>query len=115
MLVGHEDMVGDEIDAQAEEDLVRGEAIALPLAFIALIVVFGGFLAAFLPLGLALVSVAGAIILLAAATATGDIAVYSINVVTMFGIGVGIDYGLIVVSRFREELVAAFGPRLPSM
>ena len=103
MLVGHEDMVGDEIDAQAEEDLVRGETIALPLAFVALVVVFGGLLAAVLPLALALASVAGAIILLALATATGDVAVYSINVVTMFGIGLGIDYGLIVISRFREE------------
>ena len=103
VLVGHEDMAGDEIDAQAEEDLVRGEMIALPLAFIALVVVFGGLLAATLPLALALASVAGAIILLALATTTGDLAVYSINVVTMFGIGLGIDYGLIVISRFREE------------
>jgi putative drug exporter of the RND superfamily len=46
---------------------------------------------------------AGALIVLAGATITGDVAVYSINVVTMFGIGVGIDYGLLVVSRFREE------------
>jgi putative drug exporter of the RND superfamily len=103
VLVGHEDMVDDEIEAQAEADLVRAETIAMPVAFIALIVVFGGLLAAVLPLALALASVAGALIILAAATVTGDVAVYSINVVTMFGIGVGIDYGLVVVSRFREE------------
>ena len=66
VLVGHEDMVGDEIDAQAEEDLVRGETIAMPLAFVALVVVFGGLLAAVLPLALALASVAGALIVLAA-------------------------------------------------
>jgi putative drug exporter of the RND superfamily len=103
VLVGHEDTADDEIEAQAEADLVRAETFALPLALIALIVVFGGLLAAILPLGLAFASMAGALIVLAAATITGDVAVYSINVVTMFGIGVGIDYGLLVVSRFREE------------
>ena len=66
MLVGHEDMVDDEIDAQAEEDLVRGETIAMPLAFVALVVVFGGLLAAILPLALALAGVAGALVVLAA-------------------------------------------------
>ena len=103
VLVGHEDTADDEIEAQAEADLIRAEMFALPLALLALIVVFGGLLAAILPLGLAVASMAGALIVLAAATITGDVAVYSINVVTMFGIGVGIDYGLLVVSRFREE------------
>ena len=59
VLVGHEDMVDDEIEAQAEADLVRAETIAMPVAFVALIVVFGGLLAAVLPLALALASVAG--------------------------------------------------------
>jgi RND superfamily putative drug exporter len=103
VLVGHEDTADDEIEAQAEADLGRAEMFALPLALIALIVVFGGLLAAVLPLGLAFASMAGALIVLAGSTVTGDVAVYSINVVTMFGIGVGIDYGLLVVSRFREE------------
>jgi putative drug exporter of the RND superfamily len=103
VLVGHEDMVDDEIEAQAEEDLARGEMVALPIAFAALVVVFGGVLAAALPLALAFVSVAGALLVLLVASATGDVAVYAINVVTMFGIGVGVDYGLVVVSRFREE------------
>jgi putative drug exporter of the RND superfamily len=103
VLVGHEDTADDEIEAQAEADLGRAEMFALPLALIALVVVFGGLLAAILPLGLAFASMAGALIVLAGATMTGDAAVYSINVVTMFGIGVGIDYGLLVVSRFREE------------
>ena len=103
VLVGHEDMVGDEIDAQAEADLVRGETIAMPLAFVALVVVFGGLLAAFLPVALALAGVAGALVVLTLAATVGDVAVYSINVVTMFGLGLGIDYGLIMISRYREE------------
>jgi RND superfamily putative drug exporter len=103
VLVAYEDIADDEIEAQAEADLARAETIAMPLAFIALIVVFGGVLAALLPLAVAFASVAGALIVLAIATVTGDVAVYAINVVTMFGIGVGIDYGLLVVNRFREE------------
>jgi putative drug exporter of the RND superfamily len=103
VLVGHEDMVGDEIDAQAEEDLTKGEAIALPLALAALIVVFGGLIAAVMPVALAVVSVIGALLVLTLATLTGDVAVYALNVVTMLGLGVGIDYGLVFVSRYREE------------
>ena len=94
VVVGNEDIVDDEIDAQAQEDLARGESIAMPVAFVALVVVFGGFLAATLPLTLALVSMAGALGVLYVATTMGDVAVYSINVVSMFGVGVGVDYGL---------------------
>ncbi len=103
MLVGHEDMVDDEISAQAEEDLTTGEAIALPLALAALVVVFGGLMAAVMPVALAVVSVIGALLVLALASLTGDVAVYALNVVTMLGLGVGIDYGLVFVSRYREE------------
>jgi putative drug exporter of the RND superfamily len=103
VLVGHEDIVDDEIDAQAEEDLTTGEAIALPLALAALVVVFGGVVAAVMPVALAVVSVIGALLVLTLATLTGDVAVYALNVVTMLGLGVGIDYGLVFVSRYREE------------
>lgn len=103
VLVGNESLADDEIDAQAKADLARGEIIALPLAFLALILTLGGLLAATLPLALAVVSMAGALVVLLIATAVGDVAVYALNVVTMFGVGVGVDYGLIFVSRFREE------------
>jgi RND superfamily putative drug exporter len=103
VLVGNEDTVDDEISEQAEKDLTRGEMIALPIAFVVMVIVFRGLLAAALPVLLSLVAVAGAFFVLLAATLFGDVVVYSINVVTMFGIGLGIDYGLLVVSRFREE------------
>ncbi|MDQ4071060.1 MAG: MMPL family transporter, partial [Actinomycetota bacterium] len=103
VLVGNENTVDDEIGEQAEKDLARGEMVALPVAFVVMVVVFGGLLAAALPVLLSLVAVAGAFLVLLAATLLGDVVVYSINVVTMFGIGLGIDYGLLVVSRFREE------------
>jgi RND superfamily putative drug exporter len=103
VLVGTEGLVDREIEDQAEQDLLRGEAIALPIAFVALVVVFSGVLAAVLPITLALASITGALIVLLFASAAGDVAAYAINVVTMFGIGLGIDYGLLLVSRFREE------------
>ena len=106
VLVGNEDMVDDEISAQAEQDLVRGEALALPVAFVAMVVLLGGVLAAGLPVLLSLASVGGAMLVLLGASAVGDVAVYSINVVTMFGIGLGIDYGLLIMGRFREERAA---------
>jgi RND superfamily putative drug exporter len=103
VLVGNEQMVDDEIGDQAEKDLTRGEMIALPIAFLVMVFVFRGLLAALVPVLLSLVAVAGALFVLLAASAFGDVVVYSINVVTMFGIGLGIDYGLLVLSRFREE------------
>jgi RND superfamily putative drug exporter len=59
-----------------------------------------------LPVALSLVSVSGALGLLLIASSVTDIAVYAINVVTMFGLGLGIDYGLLITSRFREERAA---------
>ncbi len=89
-----------------EEDLVRGESIALPIAFVAMVVVFGGVLAAGLPLVLALASVAGAMIVLFGASALTDVSVFALNVTTILGLGLGIDYGLLLVSRFPEERAA---------
>ena len=108
VLVGNEEMVDDELSEQAEEDLARGEMIALPIAFLVMVVVFGGIVAAGLPVLLSLASVGGALLVLLAASGIGDIAIYSINVVTMLGIGLGIDYGLLVVSRFREERAGGY-------
>ena len=100
-------MVDDEIDAQAEEDLLRGETIALPLAFVALVVVFGGLLAAVLPLALA----AGQRRRRARRArrwprppATSPCTRSTSSRCSASALG--IDYGLIVVSRFREERAA---------
>lgn len=87
----------------AERDLVRGEAIALPIAFVAMIFILGGLVAAGLPLLIAVVGVAASLMVLYGATMFTDVSVFAINVVTMFGIGLGIDYGLLVIGRFREE------------
>ena len=104
VLVGGEPIVLQEFSEQAEEDLLRGEAVALPVAFLAMIVIFGGLRAAGMPLAVAVASfLTGGIALLGATYVVDDISVFALNVISMFGIGLGIDYGLLMVSRFREE------------
>jgi len=85
-------------------DLQRAEIVALPLALILLLFVFGTVVAALVPLGvggLAVMSGVAGMYLLAHVT---NVSVYAQNVVTLIGLGVAIDYSLFVTSRFREEL-----------
>ena len=81
----------------------RGEAVALPIALVIMLVVFGGFIAAGIPLIGAGVSIAGALGALLGFTFLLDIDTTVVNVVTAVGLGLSIDYGLLIVSRFREE------------
>ncbi len=104
VLLGGETVVLQEFESQAEEDLRRGEAIALPIALLAMIVIFGGVRAAGMPLAIAGAGFLTSMVSLLAATYLLDsVSVFAINVVSMLGLGLGIDYGLLLVSRFREE------------
>ena len=87
-----------------ESDLQRAELVSLPVTLVLLVLVFGSLLAAFLPLsvgGLTILGGLGGTLLLAKATFVSQ---YALNIVTLIGLGVSIDYSLFVVSRFREEL-----------
>lgn len=104
VIVGGEPIVLQEFEEQAEEDLRRGEAIALPIALVAMVLIFGGLRAAGMPLAVAAAGFLTSMISLLGATFVLDeVSVFAINVVSMLGIGLGIDYGLLLVSRFREE------------
>ena len=104
VLVGGEPVILHEFEVQAERDLARGEAIALPIAFLAMLVIFGGVRAASTPLLVAAAAFTTSIIALLGATfVMDDVSVFAINVISLLGIGLGIDYGLLLVSRFREE------------
>jgi len=96
----------EEFREQAEKDLQRGEMIALPIALVAMVIIFGGIVAAGLPLAVALGGVAGSMFVLYAASSTMSVSIFALNIITMLGLGLGIDYGLLVVSRFREERAA---------
>ncbi|QCB93657.1 MMPL family transporter [Cellulomonas shaoxiangyii] len=103
-VVGAEHLIVDEITHQVEEDLRTGEVVALPIALAVMVLVFGGFLAAAMPMAGALASIGGGLGTVLALTYVMDVDAAVVNVVTVLGLGLSIDYGLLVVSRFREEL-----------
>src|SRR3954452_1924795 len=103
VLVGGNVLVGEQFGSASENDLLRGEAIALPIAFVAMIFLLVGLRAAGMPFLVALAGVITSLAVLVAATMLGEVSVFSVNVVNMLGIGLGIDYGLLMVNRFREE------------
>ncbi len=92
-----------------ESDLGRAEVISLPVTLLLLLVIFGSVVAALLPLGvgiLAIVGGVGATLLLARFS---DVSQYALNIVTLIGLAVAIDYSLFIVNRFRDELKAGAG------
>ncbi len=92
--------VGDTI----ERDVVRAEMIAFPITAVILILVFGSAVAATLPLLIGVLSILGTFLTLHLLHGFTDVSVYSINLATSMGLGLGIDYSLFLVSRFREEV-----------
>lgn len=97
----------DAVISQVRTDLKTGEGIALPISFLVMVLVFGGFVAAGLPLIGAIASIAGALASLLGFSYFLDLDASVVNVITVLGLGLCIDYGLLMVSRFREELTAA--------
>ena len=96
--------VARQISKQAESDLQRSEIFSTPLTFIALIIVFGGIVAAFLPLAVGIVAVIGTLVILTVLAGLTDVSIFALNLTTGMGLGLAIDYSLFVVSRYREEL-----------
>jgi RND superfamily putative drug exporter len=92
------------------DDLKRAELIAIPLTAAFLVMVFGGLVAASLPLVVGAMSISGTFFILWLLTQFTDVSVFSINLVAALGLGLAIDYSLFVVSRFREELAAGSEP-----
>ncbi|MPV39111.1 MMPL family transporter, partial [Georgenia subflava] len=103
-IVSSNTLFADAIVEQVQEDLVAGEAVALPVALLIMVVVFGGFLAAGLPLIGAVVSIVGGLGILLALTYSMNVDSFVVNVVTVLSLALSIDYGLLVVSRYREEI-----------
>jgi trehalose monomycolate/heme transporter len=96
--------LGQEFGEQVTADIVRAETItALPL-LILLILLFGAVVAASLPLFVALFSMVGGLAVLHIVTYAADVTSFALEVVTMMGVGLAIDYSLFIISRFREEL-----------
>ncbi len=86
------------------QDLQRAEVVALPLALVLLLIVFGTIVAALIPLGTGVLAVMSGIAGMFLLSHITDVSVYAQNVVTLIGLGVAIDYSLFVTSRFREAM-----------
>ena len=108
--VGGERLLFQEINQTVERDLARGELLSLPVAMVAMVFVFGGVVAAGLPLTAAIVSVAGTLLLLLGLSTFSDVSSNALSVVTVLGLGIAIDYSLLMVMRFREECAAGGTP-----
>ena len=93
-----------DINTQVGKSLVIAEAIAIPVTLILLLLVFGSVVAALLPLLIGTFAIIGTFALLSVLASITDVSVFAINLTTALGLGLGIDYGLLIVARFREQL-----------
>ncbi|MFC8420591.1 MMPL family transporter [Streptomyces sp. NPDC057236] len=96
--------VGADLSNQVVEDLILAEAIAIPLTLVLLLIVFGSVVAALLPLVIAVIAVIGSFAQLFLLGSVTDVADTATNLTTALGLGLGIDYALLMVSRFREQI-----------
>ena len=91
-------------DTRIQDDLIKAELVSGPLTLIILGIVFGTLIAALLPLGVAILTVLAAMGITIWLSNTTDVTQYALNIITLIGIGVSVDYSLFMVNRFREEL-----------
>lgn len=96
-------LLGLQIGEKAQEDVKNAELISLPVVLALLLVVFGGLRSALMPLVIAVSGIAGAFLALFLFSEVTDISVYAIQVTTMLGLGLAVDYALLILVRFREE------------
>ncbi len=91
-------------DSRIQDDLIKAELISGPLSLIILGIVFGTIIAALLPIGVAVLTVISAMGVTIWLSNVTDVTQYALNIITLIGIGVSVDYSLFMVNRFREEL-----------
>jgi RND superfamily putative drug exporter len=94
----------EEIADQTRTDLARAELIAFPILAILLLLVFRGVVAAAIPLLLGVVSILGTFLMLRVMSGAFDTSLFALNIATGLSLGLAVDYGLLMVSRYREEL-----------
>src|SRR5215207_6119792 len=103
---GGEAMTYVQINGQSEKDLLTMEAIAIPLSFLVLVWVFGGLVAAALPLAVGGFAILGSMAVLRAITLLTDVSIFALNLSVAMGLALAIDYTLLIISRYRDELAA---------
>ena len=101
---GGEAMVNVEITEQSQRDLLLMESLAIPISFLVLVWVFGGALAAAVPLAVGGIAILGALAVLRGVTYFTHVSIFALNLSAAMGLALAIDYTLLIVSRYRDEL-----------
>ena len=104
--------VANAISDGVAKDTTRAELVALPLVALMLFFIFGGVVAAVLPVIIGGLTIAGATGILNGITQVTEVNFFAQPVISLIGLGIAIDYGLFIVSRFREELAEGYPPPL---
>lgn len=102
-------LVYEQVNQQTQSDLLRMELIAIPLSFLALVWVFGGLLAAALPVAVGGVAILGSLAVLRAIALITNVSIFALNVTVALGFALAVDYTLLIVSRYRDEVAAGSG------
>ena len=99
-----------EVTERSGEDLQRLEVLSTPVVAVLLLLIFGSIVASLLPLVIGLTAIVGTLVTLRVLTMITPVSVYSLNIATALSLGLAIDYGLFVVTRYREELDKGLPP-----
>lgn len=102
-------MVNLQVTQQSQHDLLLMESIVVPLSFLVLVWVFGGLFAAALPIAVGVMAILGSLAVLRVTTFFTDVSIFALNLTTAMGLALAIDYTLLMISRYRDELAEGAG------
>jgi uncharacterized membrane protein YdfJ with MMPL/SSD domain len=101
----------DDVNVVTKSDVERAEALSTPILLVLLVVIFRSVVAAIAPLVIGGFAIAGGFVVVRLITTVTTVSTFAINIITLIGLGLAIDYSLFMVSRFREEMAAGRTPR----
>jgi trehalose monomycolate/heme transporter len=108
--VGGPTAISADVSGRVASDIGKAEAYSMPILLILLVLIFGSVVAASTPLLVGGLAILGAFVATRLLTYTTDVSVFAMNIITLLGLGMAIDYALFIVSRYREELDRGYQP-----
>ncbi len=108
---GGEAIANQAVNDQTKSDLAKAEAVSIPITVVLLIIIFGSLIASLLPLVTGLFAIVGTLAALRAIAAFTHVSIFAMNLTTALGFALAIDYSLLIVNRYREELDRGLDPR----
>ena len=109
MRAGGDAIVNEQVNEQTRKDLLVMETVALPLSFLVLVWVFGGLVAAALPMAVGIFAIFGSLAALRLIASFTDVSIFALNLCIAMGTALAVDYTLLIVSRFRDEIADGRG------